>query len=89
MNAFTLGKKQKKIGRVTIITLLVWLVLFGNTTVFGQNGVDTEIKRSLATAKAAEKLGEYQDALNEYLKLGASSVQFDGQIAYLQKVRYK
>jgi len=71
MDIFTLKKQE-----IVKFIILLGLVLLSNTTVFGQNDADTEIKRSLATARAAYKLGEYQDALNEYLKVSKLAPDF-------------
>ena len=75
MKTLIFKKNFKKITPVKFIVLL-GLVLFGNTIVFGQNDVNTEIKRSLAIAKTAYGLGEYQDALNEYLNISKLAPDF-------------
>jgi len=75
MNTITLEKKVKKVDLLKFMVLL-GLLMFSSTIVFGQIDVNTEIRRSLATAKAAYGMGEYQDALDEYLNISKLAPDF-------------
>ena len=48
------------------IIMLLGFVLLGNTVLFGQNDINSDVRRLLTRARTAYEMGEYADALREY-----------------------